>query len=97
MKSRLVAKTAYQKKLDLKLFEAVGNGNRFVEKFGTPNLDRVKELVRLGATCDHFLQDNPASDAEMLDEYGIHMSSVGYKNAIDYVITNFTSGKSVWK
>ena len=76
-----MAKTDDQKKLDLKLFEAVGNGNRRLEKFGTPNLDRVIELVKLGATCDHFLLDGP-----------VDFDSLAYNNCIDYASENFTPG-----
>ena len=80
MKARLLVKTAYQKQLDRKLFEAVGNGDRMVKRFATPNLARVKRLLRNGATLDHFLLSGPIRTADreaVLCAFGMNDEGLG--------------------
>lgn len=83
MKLRLSTKTPYQKKLDRRLFEAVGNGDRHLQRYAIPNLTVVKQHIRNGATVDHFIFfSSPGQDDEIF--------SMDYKNAIDNAMKNKT-------
>lgn len=55
MKLRFASKTPHETNLDRLLFECVGNGKRYWEQFSQPDLLEVKQLIREGATIDHFL------------------------------------------
>lgn len=77
MKSRFLVKTAYQKKLDRKLFEAVGNGDRELGEYARPDLNNVKQLIRNGATVDHFLLLTSSGTVQRAET-----AALNYHNAI---------------
>ena len=82
MKLRLLIKTPYQKKLDRMLFEAVGNGERRLQQLSCPNLDTVKQLIRNGATVDHFLFFDLVANIGFGDDDDLETSTALFSNAI---------------